>query len=306
MSTIPFGGLEVFLAIAEQGSLRRAADVLGVQPPAVSYRLRALEEQIGSALFIRTTRSVKLTEAGRSLLARAKPAMLQLGEAVEDARGAGGSRKGTIRISLPEVAYQLTIAPHLAAFQRTYPDIEVELSFNDAFVDIVAEGFHAGMRLGDHIRDEMVAVRLSPPLKQVVFGAPSYFDRAGRPEQPADLLRNNCIRYRYIASTRFAEWQFRGDEGVTTIDVRGNLIVNSTNALVSAASDGLGVGWLFEPSVEDAMHAGRLESVLDRYAIERPGYFLYFAKANSRIEALRVFIDFMREHAMENRHARHR
>ena len=295
MGNLPFSGVEVFLAIAKHGSLRGAADALGVQPPAVSYQLKALEHRIGIALFIRTTRSVQLTDAGRSLLTRAQPAMTELSEALDDARASGVVRKGTIRVSLPYVAYELTIAGRLAAFQSKFPEIELELSFNEAFVDIASEGFHAGVRLGGHIREDMIAVRLSPPTKEVFFAAPAYFDKHGRPERPEGLLRHNCIRYRYISSKRIAEWQFRGAEGITTIDVKGSLIVNSTNALVSSAREGLGIGWLFRPYVEDDLRAGTLESILDSYAIDRPGYYLYYPKANARIEVLRVFIDFMKE-----------
>ena len=158
MNRTPLNGLEVFLAISAQGSLRRAAEVLGVRSPAVSYQLKALEDRIGTALFIRTTRSIELTDAGRSLLTRAQPAMTELGEALEDARTAGAARKGTLRLTLPYVAYQLTVARKLAAFQNAYPEIELELSFNEAFEDIAAEGFHAGVRLGDLICEDMIAV----------------------------------------------------------------------------------------------------------------------------------------------------
>lgn len=297
MIKLPIGGVEVFLAIANHGSLRAAAGALGVQSPAVSYQLKALEERIGAELFIRTTRSVQLTDAGRSLLVRAQPAITELSEALEDARAFGASRKGTVRLTLPYVAYQMTIAKRLAAFQSSFPEIEIELSFNEAFVDITSEGFHAGVRLGDHIHDDMIAVRLSPPLKEVFFAAPSYFEKHGRPDRPESLLQHNCIRYRYITSQRIAEWEFNGSEGITTIDVKGNLTVNSTSALINSARDGLGIGWLFQPSVEDDLRSGKLESILESYAIERPGYFLYFPKATTHIEVLRVFIDFMKEQA---------
>lgn len=294
MSRLPFNGLEVFLNIAEHGSLRRAADAMGVQPPAVSYQLKTLEERIGTALFVRTTRSIRLTDAGRSLLARAQPAITEISEAFEDARASGSSRKGTIRITLPYDAYQLTIEKRLAAFHTEYPEIELDLSFDEAFVDMTAEGFHAGVRLGDHIQEDMIAVRLSPPLQEVVFAAPSYISSHGRPAQPKDLLLHNCIRYRYITSKRFAEWRFHGVDGIVTIDVRGNLIVNSTTALLSAAYAGHGFAWLFRPSIEDSLQDGTLESVLDNFSVEAPGYFLYYPKANARIEAFRLFIDFMK------------
>ena len=131
-------------------------------------------------------------------------------------------------------------------------------------------------------------------MHQVFFAAPAYLEKHGRPERPGDLLQHNCIRYRYIASGRVADWQFQGADGVSAINVKGNLIVNSTNALVRAARDGLGLGWLFRPAIEDELKSGALESVLNRYAIETPGYFLYYPKSNARIEVLRVFIDFMK------------
>ncbi len=300
MRRLPFNGLEVFLAVAEHGSLRRAANALGVQPPAISYRLKALEERIGTVLFVRTTRSIKLTDAGRSLLNRAKPAITELGEAIEDARASGSVRKGTVRLTLPYVAYEMTVARKLAAFQRHYPEIELELSFDEAFVDIVSQGFHAGVRLGEQIREDMIAVRLGPPFREMVCAAPSYLDVHGRPDRPEDLLRHNCIRYRYISSKRFAEWQFDCADGIKTIDVKGNLIVDSTTALIDAARAGIGIGWLFQPSVDDDLRAGTLESVLESHSIERPGYFLYYPRANARIEVLRAFVEFIRHHRSDS------
>jgi DNA-binding transcriptional LysR family regulator len=294
MSRLPLGGLEVFLAIAEHASLRAAAASLGIRPPAVSQRLRALEERIGVSLFTRTTRSVQLTEAGRALLKRARPAMSDLAEALEDARGVGRATSGSIRISLPYVAHQLAFARRLAAFQQQYPEIELELSFNEGFVDIVAAGFHAGVRMGDHVHADMIAVRLTPPFKEAHFAAPSYLARHGRPKRPEDLLLHSCIRYRNIGSGRIAEWRFGSTEGTTTVEVKGGLIVNSTQAVIDAACEGLGIGWLFRPNVEQELRSGRLESVLERYAVERPGFFLYFPRGNARLEVLRILIEFMK------------
>jgi len=294
MQRVPYGHLEAFVAIAQEGSLRRAADVLGVRPPAVSYQLKSLEDWVGTPLFLRTTRSLALTDAGRSLLVRARPAMAELDGAVEDARGAGDSLKGVVRVTLPFSAHRVTLALKLAAFAETFPEIELDLSFHEGFVDLAQEGFHAGVRMGDLIHDEMVAVRLSPPMKQVVFASPVYLDAHGRPGEPADLLAHNCIRYRFIASRRFADWQFQTPQGIITVDTGGSLIVDSTAALIAAAREGLGLGWLFRPDVETEISEGHLESVLDPFAIERPGYFLYFPKANARIKAVRTFIDFMK------------
>jgi DNA-binding transcriptional LysR family regulator len=301
MKRLPAGGWELFLAIAEQGSLRKAAALLGVRPPAVSYRLKALEERIGVTLFTRTTRSVRLTDAGRALLRRIQPAMAELSEALEEARGLGRARKGTIRISLPYVAHELTLAPRLAAFRREYPEVLLELSFEEAFVDIVAEGFHAGVRMGDHIHADMIAVRLSPPFKEAHFAAPAYLERRGRPQRPQDLLGHDCIRYRLIGSKRMAEWQFRGPAGPVSVQVDGGLVVNNTNALLQAARDGLGIGWLFAPSIDADVTAGRLARVLESYALERPGFFLYYPRANARLEILRLFVEFMRDHTSARR-----
>jgi len=304
MAQLPIGGLGIFLAVAEHGSLRRAAAALGVRPPTISYRLKALEDQLGATLLARTTRSVRLTEAGRALLMRAQPAMSELRLALEDARGAAGAGRGTLRITLPFVAYQLAIARKLAAFQRQHPEIELELSLNEAFVDIVAEGFHAGVRMGDHVHEDMIAIRLTPPLQEVFFAAPSYLAQHGRPRRPEDLLRHNCIRYRYIGSKAIAEWQFDGPDGIVSVDVKGGLIVNSTSAVVDAARNGLGISWLFRPNIRDELRARQLESVLDRYAIRRPGFFLYFPRENAQLRMLRSFIDFMKFRTPDDRNRR--
>ena len=147
----------------------------------------------------------------------------------------------------------------------------------------------------------MIAVRLTPPLKVVYFASPAYLERYGRPRQPRDLLRHNCIRYRYIASRRIAEWQFKGDEGVFDVDVRGSLIVDSTSALLHAARSGLGIGWLFGPNVADDLRSRRLVSLLDGFAIEWPGLFLYYPRGNSRLAILRVFIEAMKAQRVDKR-----
>jgi len=294
MERISTTGLEVFLAIARHGSLRAAAAALRVQPPAVSQHLKAFETEIGVSLFTRTTRSVQLTDAGRALLQRAEPAFAELREALESARGVGLARKGIIRLTLPYRAYQLTIAPHLAEFQGLYPEIALELSFNEGLVDIVREGFHAGIRLGDRIDQDMIAIRLTPPLKGAYFAAPSYLASHGGPRHPRDLLQHNCIRYRNIASGAIAEWRFAGPEGVYAVDVTGNLIFNNFRSVVDAALAGLGIGWSLRAGVAEELRAGGLVSLLDRHIVTRPGFYLYFPRANGRIEILRLFIEFMK------------
>lgn len=287
-------GLSVLAAVVRHGSLTRAAAALGVRPPAISYQLKVLEADIGTPLLTRTTRSLSLTDAGRALLERAGPALAELDRALSEARDQGGAARGTIRLTLPYIAYDMTFAPKLREFRRLHPEITLDLSFSEAFVDVVAEGFHGGIRLGENIGADMVAVRLCPPFREVVFAAPAYLEARGRPKLPGDLLAHDCIRYRYITSGRFADWRFRMDGQVTTVEVGGNLIVNSTAALVRSACLGNGLGWLFRPAVAGELARGELESVLDDHTVEHPGYYLYFPRSSGRIAAFRTFVEFMR------------
>ncbi len=287
-------GLSVLVAVVRQGSLTGAAAALGVRPPAISYRIKQLEAAIGTPLLVRTTRSLRLTDAGRALLDRAAPALRELEEALIDARDRGGAVRGTIRLTLPHIAFAMTIADRLPAFRKAHPEIELDLSFNEAFVDIVSEGFHAGIRLGENISPDMVAVRLCPAFREVVFAAPGYLSRRGRPQAPKDLLGHDCIRYRYISSGRFADWRFQEGGAVRTVDVTGGLIVNSTTALVRAAVDGMGLGWLFRPYVARELATGQLEAVLADHALEHQGYYLYFPRSSTKIASFRAFVDFMK------------
>lgn len=297
MVRMPFGGLEVFLAIAEHGSLRAAAAALGIRPPAVSQQLKGLEEQLGITLFARTTRSVELTAAGRVLLRQGLPAYAGLREALDAARGAGRSRKGTLRITLSPSAYHVAIAPGLAGFRVRYPEIEVELSLSEALVDIVGAGFHAGVRLGDLIEQDMIAVRLTPPVARACSAAPAYLAGRGRPRHPRDLLAHDCIRTRLVRGNRVADWRFHGPEGGFTVAVKGGLLLDSFDAVIEAVRQGLGIGWSLRPLLEPDLAAGRLESLLGAYAIEEPGFFLFFPKENARLEVLRVFIDYFKARA---------
>ena len=242
---LPLSTLEVFAAIARHGSLRAAADQLGIKPSTVSHQLKALEEQLGTALFIRTTRSVNLTEAGRALMRGAGPAFEQLSEAVESARSVGHAARGSLKLAMPEFAYCLLLGPALRSFCQCYPEIEVELSLTDALSDILGEELHAGFRLGDRIAEDMVAVRLTPPLPLTVAASPGYLEAFGRPAFPKDLLDHSCIRYRFQSAGRVAPWRFQGADGEYSVDVRGKLIVNTLPASVDLASQGLGFVYTF-------------------------------------------------------------
>ena len=189
-------GVEAFLSVAQRRSFRRAAAELGVTPSAISQAVRALETRVGAALFIRTTRSVGLTEAGERFLARAKPAFEELVAASEVARKLGERPAGRLRLSVPRAVVPILLEPLIASFCQAYPEVEVEIAASEELIDIAAEGFDAGIRLGQFIAADMVAVRLTPPFRLVVVGSPAYLARSGRPERPDDLRRHACLRLR--------------------------------------------------------------------------------------------------------------
>lgn len=223
--------------------MRAAADALGLKPSTVSHQLKSLEDELETALFIRTTRKVSLTEAGRALLRGAGPTFDQLDSAFESARTTGHDARGTLKLAMPDFVYHLIVGPALPSFLASYPEIEIELSVTDALSDILGEELHAGFRLGDRITQDMVAIRLTQPLKLAVLGSPDYLARKGVPSAPTGLLDHNCIRYRYQTSGRIYPWTFRGNEGEYSVDVRGNLVANSLPSVVDLAVNGTGLAY---------------------------------------------------------------
>lgn len=292
---LPLATLEVFTAIARHGSLRAAADALGIKPSTVSHQLKTLEEHLGTALFIRTTRSVNLTEAGRALIRGAGPAFEQLGEAVESARSTGHAARGTLKLALPEFVYHLLVGPNLKSFCTAYPEIDLELSLTDALSDILGEELHAGFRLGDRIAQDMVAVRLTSPLPLAVVASPEYLASRGTPRIPRELLNHNCIRYRFQSSGRIAPWNFEAKDGAFSVDVKGALMANTLPASVDLAKQGLGLIYTFRDYVADGINAGHLVPVLEDHIGATPGVYLYFPREYRSMMPLRLFMDHLRE-----------
>ena len=288
---LPLATLEVFTAIAKHGSLRAAADALGIKPSTVSHQLRSLEDQIGTALFIRTTRSISLTEAGRALLRGSGPAFDQLEEAMESASTTGHQARGRLKLSMADHVYDLYFAPILSSFTQKFPEIELELSISDALTDILEEGLHAGFRLGDRVSQDMVAVRLTPPLDLAIVTSPSYFQSNPMPKRPQDLLDHSCIRYRFQSSKQIAPWTFWSDEGSFEVDVTGNLIVNTLPAAVDTAMKGLGLIYTFKDYCADQLAKGDLISVLDEHLPQTPGIYIYFPREYRNMMPLRLLID---------------
>ena len=291
---LPLALLEIFVAIARQGSLRAAAEALGLKPSTVSHQLKTLEARLGTALFVRTTRSVRLTEAGRALLRGAGPAFDQLADAVDSARSTGHAARGSLRLAMPDFVYHLIVAPALPDFTAAYPEIEIDLSVTDAVSDILGEELHAGFRLGDRIAQDMVAVRLTPPLRLAVLGSPEYLARRGRPGAPSDLLGHDCIRYRFQTSGRIYPWRFRGAEGAFTVDVRGGLVATTLPAVIDLAARGLGLAYTFRDFAAPQLASGALVPLLEDAAEEVPGVYLYFPREYRSMVPLRLFLDHLK------------
>ncbi|KIC07552.1 carbonate dehydratase [Leisingera sp. ANG-M1] len=297
---LPLATLEVFTAIARHGSLRAAADALNLKPSTVSHQLKTLEEQLGLALFIRTTRSVSLTEAGRALIRGAGPAFDQLTDAVESARTTGHAARGALKLAMADHVYDLYVSPALPSFCAAYPEIELEFCISDALTDLVEEGLHAGFRIGDRIAQDMVAVRLTPPMALAVVGSPDYLARQGEPDTPRDLLHHNCIRYRFHSSGRIAPWEFQGKEGVYSVDVRGNLINNTLPASIDLARQGLGLAYTFRDYVAQDIASRKLMPVLETHLAGTPGIYIYFPREYRSMMPLRLFMEHLREHVVQN------
>jgi DNA-binding transcriptional LysR family regulator len=284
--------LAVLASVAAHGSFRAAARELQIAPSAVSHAVAALEESLGVALLARTTRSVAPTEAGKRLLERLSPALGEIELALSAALDTRDTVSGTLRLSIPRLAY-LTLVPRLGAFCEAYPDVVLDICVEDHFVDIVAEGFDAGLRLNESLERDMIAVRFGPELCGVVVSAPSYFERHGIPKHPADLAQHRCIRHRF-ASGRVYRWELEKGEESFEVAVDGPLIVNDDRFALEAALQGAGLAFLLDVQVTEALADGRLMRVLEDWCQPFPGLYLYYPSRRRMRPALRAFIDFYR------------
>jgi DNA-binding transcriptional LysR family regulator len=282
-------GVEAFLGVAQHRSFRRAAADLGVTPSAISQAIRTLEARVGAALFIRTTRSVGLTEAGERFLSRAKPAFEELVAASEAARELGQRPVGLLRLSVPPSVVPILLEPMIASFCQAYPDIELEIAASDELVDLATGGFDAGIRLGQFIEPDMTAVRLTPPFPLVVVGSPDYLRGRKRPERIDDLRGHACLRMRR-SNGSIASWPFvDGNKAVEAI-VSGPLIAHDFPTLVGAAVQGVGLAQVPSPLATAPIADGRLQALLTRFAVTTPGVFLYHPGKRQVLPKLRAFI----------------
>src|SRR5438046_593279 len=290
-------GLEAFLRVAEHRSFRKAATELGVTPSAISQAVRALEARVGAVLFIRTTRSVGLTEAGERFLSRAKPAFEELVAASGVARELGQRPTGLLRLTVPRAAVPILLEPLIASFCQAYPEVEVEIAASEELVDIAAGGFDAGIRLGQFIAADMVAVRLTPPFPLVVVGSPEYLRRQGRPERIDDLRQHACLRMRR-SNGSIAPWSFvNGNKPIEAI-VSGPLIAHDFPTILGAVVEDMGLAQVPEPIAASLVRAGKLMHVLEPFAPMAPGVFLYYPSRYQMMPKLRAFVDHVKSRSV--------
>jgi len=286
-------GVEAFLSVAQHRSFRRAAAELGVTPSAISQAVRALEARVGAALFIRTTRSVGLSEAGERFLSRARPAFEELVAASEVARELGQRPVGLLRLTVPRAVVPILLEPLIASFCQAYPEVEVEIAASEELVDLAAEAFDAGIRLGQFIAADMVAVRLTQPFRFIIVGSPAYFARSPRPERPDDLRQHACLRLRR-SNGALALWSLNDCGRAIEIAVSGPLIANDFPTLLGAAVQGVGLAQVPEPIAAEPLTAGKLVQVLEPFAPMSPGVFLYYPGRRQMMPKLRAFIDHVK------------
>lgn len=290
--------LAAFLAVVRARSFTQAAAKLGVSPSALSHTLRALEERLGVRLLNRTTRSVSPTEAGERLWRAVGPRL----EEVEAELAALGELRakpaGTIRISASEYVANAVLVPKLAALLPRYPDLKVEIGIDNRLVDIVAEGFDAGVRDGEQVAKDMIAVRIGPDLRMAVVGAPAYFAKRSRPKQPQDLTAHNCINLRLPTRGGLYAWEFQKGRRKLNVHVEGQLVFNHAGAMLSAALAGAGLAYVLEDVAKPHLDAGRLEHVLDDWSPPFPGFHLYYPSRRQASPAFALLVDALRYPAL--------
>jgi DNA-binding transcriptional LysR family regulator len=286
--------LRALIEVADRKSFTAAAAALRVSPSAVSQTIRALEERVGVRLLQRTTRSVGLTDAGSRFLARLRPAMAGVREAFEALGEERERPAGVLRLNVPRMAYQLLLEPRLPAFLARYPDLELELHIDDAFADIVADGFDAGVRLGEMVQRDMIGVKLGGDLEMAVVGAPAYFAAHGKPRHPRDLHAHDCINYRRRTSGSIYRWEFTERGKDLEIAVNGRVLLDDGDLMASAALAGLGLAYLVKQSIAPHLAARRLVRVLDRFCPPFPGFYLYYPSRSHLPPKLTALIAFLR------------
>jgi len=285
--------LAAFAAVARLRSFRQAALERGVSASALSHALRTLEERLGVRLLNRTTRSVTPTEAGQQLLARLTPAMREIDDALLDLSALQNVPAGKLRLNVPRPAARLLLAPMLAGFVARYPRVQVDVVTDDGMIDIVRDGFDAGIRFGEQVAADMIAVPVGAPQPFVVVASPAYLAANGAPNTPRDLLAHACIGRRFPSGRQYA-WEFGQEGDAVSIAVGGPLVFDDDALMLRAARDGAGLAYVYAADVRADLAAGRLACVLQRSLPPPSRYFLYYPSRRQMPAVLRAFVDMLR------------
>jgi DNA-binding transcriptional LysR family regulator len=294
MSREDWGSLASFAVVAEERSFTRAAARLGVSPSALSHTMRRLEERLHIQLLARSTRSVSTTEAGEQLLARLGPAIEEISGAVEDLGRLVGRPSGHVRITASRSATRMVVAPILPGFAQRYPEIVVEIIVDPALTNIVAQRFDAGIRLGESLEKDVVAVPVTGQLRMAVVGSPKYFASHPPPSTPQDLAKHRCINFRLPTAGTIYKWEFEQRHHKMEVGVEGPLVFDDEGMIIDAALAGMGLAYVIEDQVASLLRAGALSRVLEDWCAPFPGFFLYYPGRRQVSPALAAFIDAVR------------
>lgn len=286
--------LAAFLEVADAQSFTRAAAKLGMSSSALSHAMKALEARLGVRLLARTTRSVAPTEAGERLLRTLRPAFANVGAELAALAGLRDKPAGNLRITAPKHAATSVLSPMLPAFLAAYPDIRVEITVDEGLTDIVTSRYDAGLRFGEKVAKDMIAVRVGPAIQSAVVGAPAYFAHHPAPATPYDLAGHRCINYRLATAGGLYLWEFEQDGRPLQVRVDGPLVFNDSDLILDAALTGQGIALLFEDQVAVHVAAGRLVPVLAQWCWTAPGYYLYYTSRRQAPPALAAFVEALR------------
>ncbi|OLF79398.1 LysR family transcriptional regulator [Alteromonas sp. W12] len=295
MNGTTFQQLIVFHAIADEGSISGAARQLEMAPPSVSHALKSLEASVGVPLFNRTTRRVELTDAGKLLKQQTHHAIDTLDIAFEEVNALSYTPRGTVRITTPRFAFQQLLAPYYQEFCERYPDLKLEVSINDAAVNLITDGMDVGIRFGDRIEEGMVAKRLTKATKECLFCSPQYAKKYGLPSSIDSLQQHKLIQYRFITSNKLAPLHLWQNQQAVSVSMPIAMVVNDTDLMIDAAKKGLGIGRIVEPMVDELFETGELVPVLKENWFPYSGLFMYFQQHSQKAQRIRALIDFLEE-----------
>ncbi len=289
--------LAAFAVVAEQASFTRAAAELGMSQSALSHAIKMLEERLGVRLLARTTRSVSVTDAGETLLRSLRPALDDIAQGVDAIGALRGKPTGTVRITATKHAVSSVVMPAMPQFLAANPDIQIDMIVTNDLIDIVAERIDAGIRFGDIVEKDMIAVRIGPDIRMAVVGAPSYFAEHGAPATPRDLAAHKCINYRHIRTGGIYPWEFVEDGRPFQVRVSGQLTFSNSELLLDGALAGQGLAFVYEDEVLSHIAGGRLARTLEPWCPTFPGYYLYHPSRRQVPPALSALIGALRYRA---------